>query len=411
MDKELKDGLDLIQGKIDKFQEKYDQELKEAGKVAAETKAELEQAHKEYTEEMKSIYNIQQEQLDKIEKAHKDLRDSGFSARGAVSLKDAFAEMLEKSDEWEAQKKNERKFANMELKVVANMTTTASFTGQVDGYTRNETIIPQLLRTTHIRSLFPQGTMTGSHYEIIRNTGGEGGPTYVAEAGAKPQQDEDFALVQIPAAKIAAFATLTEEMLEDTQGLASFMATKMIGDVRRLEDTKLLYGTGSGDITGISQFTSVIDLEANPYTSKTISSASIAQALIAARVTMAKGNVGVGAFLVGPETYGALLSDLSTGGADVAMNYSFEGSLLRVAGIPLIETTAITNDDVFAINPEFATVFQRKGIMVSTSNEHASNFTSNLVTMLVEERLAFVPWREEAFGFGGVDAIITALAS
>jgi HK97 family phage major capsid protein len=70
----------------------------------------------------------------------------------------------------------------------------------------------------------------------------------------------------------------------------------------------------------------------------------------------------------------------------------------RIWGYPVRVTTAITeNTGLVGAFRSMAQVFRREGLTVVASTEHASNFTSNLVTILAETRLALAVYRPAAF--------------
>jgi HK97 family phage major capsid protein len=184
----------------------------------------------------------------------------------------------------------------------------------------------------------------------------------------------------------------------------------MIGDVRRLEDTKLLYGAGGADMEGLTVRSGVIDIEENGLGEDT-PSASTAQALLSAFASMASRNVQVNGAVMNPKDKYAMMSAALSGGADVAYNIVWNGDLMVFNGVPIITSTAVTAGDLIVgdWSASNAQIFQREGIRVSFSTEDATNFTDNKITVLVEERLALAVFRPAAYGYGQIADIKAAL--
>ena len=92
------------------------------------------------------------------------------------------------------------------------------------------------LRNQHIRNVVNvQPIATDSAY-VIRDNAGEGGPTAVSMAAAKPQSDRDYVKLIVPVIKVAHYFKIPEEMLADNAwlqneitaiGLEELLAKKM----------------------------------------------------------------------------------------------------------------------------------------------------------------------------------------
>ena len=72
---------------------------------------------------------------------------------------------------------------------------------------------------SHIRNVVNvQPIATDSAY-VIRDNAGEGGPTVVSMAAAKPQSDRDYVKLIVPVTKVAHYFKIPEEMLADNAWL------------------------------------------------------------------------------------------------------------------------------------------------------------------------------------------------
>jgi HK97 family phage major capsid protein len=87
--------------------------------------------------------------------------------------------------------------------------------------------------------------------------------------------------------------------------------------------------------------------------------------------------------------------------------YRFGAVAPRIAGVPLIGTTAITAGDFlvgdFGLGVQ---VFDREQSNIRFFEQDADNVTKNLVTVRVEERLALPVYRPKAFVYGNFAAAL-----
>jgi HK97 family phage major capsid protein len=85
-------------------------------------------------------------------------------------------------------------------------------------------------------------------------------------------------------------------------------------------------------------------------------------------------------------------------------------SIPNVGGVPIYPMAVTTLADKFIVGDRnYATVAVRAGISVRFYDQHANNAIYNLVTVVVEERLALVVKRTDAFIYGDFSDAAAAL--
>lgn len=133
-----------------------------------------------------------------------------------------------------------------EVKAVADMTFGVNFgSADVSTATLRPGIIAAPPRPMHIRSLLSSGNMTGNHFVFVKETGHDGDPAAVLEAGNKPQMDFNLAEVSTPAQTIAAWVVISEQMLNDVNGMSMFLSNRLLERLLCIEDNQLLSGNGT----------------------------------------------------------------------------------------------------------------------------------------------------------------------
>ena len=99
---------------------------------------------------------------------------------------------------------------------------------------------------------FAQGTTSGGLVPYLRETVWTNAAAVVAMGAAKPQSTKTFELVQQPLVKIAHYIDCPDELLDDVEGLRSFIDAQMAGGVLEKLETEIIAGPGgAGQIQGI----------------------------------------------------------------------------------------------------------------------------------------------------------------
>lgn len=265
----------------------------------------------------------------------------------------------------------------------------------------------------HIRELcrvvpLPAGMDT----YVIRDAGGEGGPTSVAAAAAKPQIDRDWVKTIIPITKIATYFKIPEEYLADIPWLQDEVGAVGVEEVLAKEDTMLLTNSAGGEFLGLNQtlnstaystpaslsgmFTGSI--EANNYD---VLVAAWTQLRILKSVT-----TGV---LLHPQDYAAMILTKDLNGMYVfgAPNQSIP----NLFGAPIVPHTAVTSDKFYLGDFNKVKVGVRAGLSVRFYDQNEDDAIKNMVTVVLEERVTVAADRADRIIYGDFSDAQTALES
>jgi HK97 family phage major capsid protein len=114
--------------------------------------------------------------------------------------------------------------------------------------------------------------------------------------------------------------------------------------------------------------------------------------------------------IVHPNDYLAIVTARdSYGRYQFQQNLGSSNSAFYVGGAMVIANTAIQQGSFLVGDFEKgATLFQRDDLNISFSNQNQDNFITGFVTVLVEERLANVIYRPNAFVYGTFNAAIVS---
>ena len=136
-------------------------------------------------------------------------------------------------------------FANAKFEIKADMTIAADFTGDVARVQRIEDIKYDPSRAIHIRSLIPNGSTDSQIVRFPKESGYSDNASTKAEGSALGQSDFDITATSIQMEKIGTTMRLTEEMLDDTPQITSYLSARVPSKVLAIEDNQILNGNGS----------------------------------------------------------------------------------------------------------------------------------------------------------------------
>ena len=243
-----------------------------------------------------------------------------------------------------------------------------------------------------IDDLLAQGTVSGNAISYLVEGPLEGGFATVAEGGAKPQMHFVNPTQKTDALKkIAGFIDLTDEFLEDAEFLKSEIDIRLLYELAYIQEHQLLNGNGTGqNILGVLN-RSGVQTEASAGPTDNFDAVFRAMTKVETNAQLP-----VDGLVVHPNDYQRfrLTKDGNQqyyGGGPFAGQYANDGLVLQppLWAQKTVVTPAIAEGTVAVGSWKLAaTAYRKGGVRVESATQHASNFTSNLVTIRAEVRRA-----------------------
>jgi len=333
-----------------------------------------------------------QEQVDAIEKNGSKLILAGEKGKGFNQLlKEAIAD---NATAIQGLKKGSK--VELDIKAVGDMSFAVNFpTADVSVSDLRPGIIPQPNRKVHVRSLLAGGTTTSKQFTYVRESGGEGSPDWWM-SGNKPQMDFDLEEVDAPVRDIAAYLQIPTNMLDDVDGLTSFLQSRMLEKWLQAEDEKVLYGASN-----TAPFFTGLTVAA---TGSASGSTRIIDKLVLSAASIESANYEANGILMHPRNYYELVLNQTT--ADeytypVVFNAATGG--LTIAGIPVFKSTAI-NQGYFLMGDwnMGAQLLTRMAPKIEFFYENGTNVVTNQVTVRIEGRVALPIYHTGAWVYSTV---------
>ncbi|MCV7205300.1 phage major capsid protein [Mycolicibacterium peregrinum] len=256
----------------------------------------------------------------------------------------------------------------------------------------DRTIVQALRIRLTVSDLLSQGTISGNAISYLVEGAMEGDFTTVAEAGAKPQiHFVNPTQVTDALKKIAGFIKMTDEFLEDADFLVSEINNRLLYRLAYFEEQQLLNGDGTGqNLTGLLNRAGIqTETSAGP----TDNADALFRALTKIDVNSGLAPDGI---VINPTDYQQLR--LKKDGNDQYYGGGFFAGQYGQGGVPMdpplwgqrtVVTPAIAAGTALVGSYKMAaTQYRKGGVRVEAATQHASDFTSNLVTVRAEERTA-----------------------
>lgn len=233
----------------------------------------------------------------------------------------------------------------------------------------------------YIRELNPATTETGADT--------------VQEASAKPEVTMTFESADAPVRKIAAWVQATMEAIEDAPTLAGYINTRLAYMLLVEEEAQVLAGDGNApNLEGITVVTGTQDQNAVANDLPATVGLSIAKV---ENVDGFADGVALNPidFWTGVVERFSSQMDVQIGGSSTN---PYGQAIQGILGLPAVRTRSLSQGDLIVGNWSMgATLMERSGTTIRSTDSHASLFISNTVVILAEERVALPIWRPDYF--------------
>lgn len=267
-------------------------------------------------------------------------------------------------------------------------------------------VITMTRRKLRMRNLFAAGETSSNAVQYPKMKARTNNAATVAENTLKPQSDLQFELVTWPVVTIAHWMLASRQVLDDAPALGSIIDSELRYGLATVEDNQFLNGGGTGsDLKGVYTGATAYLAPFVPSTAGNLTKIDIILLAIAQVEAMDYEADGI---VLNPLDW----RDMQLAKDEAGKYYGsgpFAEAFNRLWTLPIVTTTAMTAGK-FLVGPfqQGAQIFDRQEATVEISTEDSDNFRKNLVTLLGEERLAFVIKHPEAFVKGDFDDALSA---
>lgn len=259
-------------------------------------------------------------------------------------------------------------------------------------------LIKPLQQRLFLRDVIPTGTTNLASMEYLQELGFTNNGGVVAAGEIKPQSEITFENQILTMKKMAHHFRIDEEMLDDVDGLESYIRERGLWGLAIKEEGQLISGNGSASqLDGLMMAKNHTD-----YLSTTVPGITPVNAMDDIRVAIAQAEAAeIPASAVIMNRLDAAALDLQKDGDGKYLHPAFAGN--TAWGLPVVRTNGLAQG-TFIVGAFIgnAMIWQRKGVEVRRSTEDRDNFVRNKVTILMEERLNLEVLRPEGIVAGSL---------
>lgn len=255
------------------------------------------------------------------------------------------------------------------------------------------TLLPQ--RPLRVKDLLRPGRTTSGIVQVMRQTTRTIAAATVAEGALKPQSDLGFELVNYPVQTIAHWVRASKQILADAPVLQATIESELLYGLEYVEDQQLLNGDGLGtNLLGLIPQATAFDTSGHATTDTLID--TVRRAFLQTRLALYPAT----GIIMNPTDWATIELTKDTQGRYIFGDPS-TGRPAAMWGRPVAETEAMPAGNFLAGAFGLAAqVFDREEDQVFISTEDGSNFVTNMVTVLAEERMALAVRAPRAMIYG-----------
>jgi len=369
----IKSVQDKLSAQLDSAMEKYEGQLSVYGKAQDEVKAEVKALADDF---QRSITEVAQK----------------MDNYGTPSVAMSAGEEFVKSEAFKALVTGQVQRARIDVKTTVSDDTTV-FPTQRPGVIRGD------FKPLTIRELFNAIPVTSNMVNSLREESFVNSAAEVSQGAAKPQSEADFEQYNVPITTVAHWIKVSNQLLADAPAIVSYIDTRARDGLAQRVDAQLLNGNGSSP--NLSGLTDTGNFTAYTATSDDL----LVDAINRAKYDLwALGNMP-DTVIVNPADWGAMERTREGAGTGMYL-YGTPGTMAGVNpfGLRVVLSNNMASGKflVGAIANSTA-LYVRQGATVEMGYIN-DDFTKNLVTIRVEERLGLGVERPSAILYGDFTA-------
>jgi HK97 family phage major capsid protein len=274
-----------------------------------------------------------------------------------------------------------------DFRAVTDVTTGATSAGALAQVQRLTRIGNDFLdRKTFLIDLLPSINVTSSAVEIARDSSPladlANKAVEVSEGSAKPQAGPTLAVETEPIRTIAAWVNITRQAAADYPQVQSYLDGRLRYSVKRRADAQVISGNGTApNISGLTDRSNI-----NTYT-PAAGPEDTAVSIRKAITVMEQDEAVPEIVVVNPADAELFdLTNYAANGLHAVPNVAGPGARTSW-GLTQVRSTAVASGTAVLIDPMAVAVLDRQQVTAYMTDSHASNFVSNILTLLLEARL------------------------
>jgi HK97 family phage major capsid protein len=377
---ELKEQLQELATKLEgKSKEQVQAEVKSLeAKFNDSVKNEVKEVKEVLTAEFEAKLKLVQEHADNLDVK---LQEQKTQVKAKATSTDQIKELIKENAD---SIKEVRKGKEVEIKAVANMTT-ANLTGD-EPRSYNYDIVSFPSQKVNVADLVGSVNIDGGTYTYTVEGAGEGSIGAQTEGNSKNQRDYDFTTVDVTTDFIAGFARYSKKMRNNLSYITSAIPNLLRRDYFKSEN---------------AAFNTILATDATAST-EVITGSSKVEMLMNEVAKLEDLDYDTNGIAIRPSDY---MDILKAAKDDLQSAVSYEGGVLRVAGVQVLKATWLAANKYFVGDWSRVNKVNTEGLSLEFSDSEGENFVKNNITARIESQTALAVEQPLALVYGDFTAV------
>jgi hypothetical protein len=259
----------------------------------------------------------------------------------------------------------------VEVKAVGDMST-ANLTGD-EPRTQNFDIVKFPSQKVNVSDIVGSVNIDGGTYTYTVEGAGEGSIGEQTENATKNQRDYDFTNVDVTTDFIAGFARYSRKMVNNLSYITSAIPQLLRRDYFKAEN---------------AAFNTVLVAQATASTLTFAGSGSSKVQMLMDEIAKLEDlDYDTNGIVIRPSDY---MDMLKAAKDDLQSAVTYEGGVLRVAGVQILKATWVTANKYFVGDWSRVNKINTEGLSLEFSDSEGTNFVKNMITARIESQTAIV---------------------
>tara|TARA_R110002020_G_scaffold147160_4_gene322287 strand:- start:303 stop:1448 length:1146 start_codon:yes stop_codon:yes gene_type:complete len=273
---------------------------------------------------------------------------------------------------------------SVEIKAVADMTTANLAGDEPRDYNFDIVAFPS--QKVNVADLVGSVNIGGGTYTYTVEGAGEGSIGSHTEGDTKNQRDYDFTNVDVTTDFIAGFARYSRKMRNNLSYITSAIPGLLRRDYFKAEN---------------ASFNTVLAADATAST-EVITGSSKTKMLMNEIAKLEDNDYDTNGIVVRPSDW---MDMLKTAKQDLESAVTYEGGILRVAGVQVLKATWIAANKYYLGDWSRVNKINTEGLSLEFSDSEGTNFVKNMITARIESQTALAVEQPLAIVFGDFTAV------
>jgi len=401
---------------LDNLANVIDEKIEKASKASVDNaKNEVDEVVKGEVENLVNKFNEGNEALNKrLDAIEVENKKNNFNKTFA-SKKEVFADAISKSESLKAMQNGTTGNASMELKgdvLISSDFSGASSSRDATGVQTVDGIKKDPSNITNMLGIIPVGSTNSNVIRFVKESAYTDNAAATAEGSAPSDSEFQLTAEDAVVQKIASIMTISQEMLDDTPALSSYLSQRIPAKLNTVIDDQLIGGSGSSpNLKGLLNGGTAFVTGASGAFYQSIDNAQELDVLYVALNQLALANYAANGILLNPTDFHkiALLKDTTNEYLRGNSIISADG-FLRINGVPVfLNNKLAAGKFIVGDFAQGSQVWQNEGVKVDFGYEDSDNFSKYLVSVRGIARLAHSIYLPNAYVQGTFSTAKTAI--